>query len=157
VLRRRLVPHDPDCAGDTALGVVVCQNGVRQVRECCFECGRRSNPYGKAELLAAGIDAASLEVVQDFRTEPCEVCGSRDGVELHHFACQSYEHRFRDFTKWPTPWLCRTCHAEWHRIVTPDLVAGNVTLGELGARRGTTVRELLDMVRDWITAKERAA
>mgnify|MGYP001767305119 CR=1 FL=1 len=51
----------------------------------------------------------------------CERCGGFEEVETHHWAPQSM---FSDSFRWPTSSLCRRCHMEWHRVVTPALAAG---------------------------------
>lgn len=156
--------YDSDCLHrNVAPAAIIVRDGSRHYRTRCFDCGCLSAQSISADVLRRhNIDPATLEVVRDDREpdEPCEVCGSDDGVQLHHWAPQSLEQRFRSPQAWPTAMLCRTCHAEWHRAVTPDLVAHAITLFELGARRSTTVRELADMVRDrlaGVTAKRGAA
>ncbi|HQS98086.1 MAG TPA: hypothetical protein PK823_16510 [Novosphingobium sp.] len=51
--------------------------------------------------------------------KPCEVCGSAENVEVHHWAPA---HLFGpESDKWPVGYLCRPCHTKWHRIVTPGM------------------------------------
>lgn len=159
-LRRRPIRGDSLCLHrNTALAAVVFANGSGHVVEYCYDCERRSDFYGKDELRTAGVDADALEVVQDNRDPamPCEVCGSVDGTELHHWAPQTHEHRFREYSAWPTVELCRECHREWHDIVTPDIAMHHVTLHDLGATRGMTLRQLLDRARDHKRGTKEAA
>jgi hypothetical protein len=54
-----------------------------------------------------------------FDDEPyslCEKCGA-PYAEIHHWAPR-YIFGI-DADKWPTSALCRSCHEEWHRKVTP--------------------------------------
>lgn len=153
-MRWRAIQHDEDCIGrNTALARVIFRTGETKVVHHCFDCGRSSNYHSKGELLSAGIEVAALEVVRDNRTDeppvPCEVCGSIEHVECHHWLPQALEDLVSTPAgAWPTVNLCRRCHEEWHTAVTPELVAGNLTMFQLGARRSTTVRQLLDTVRE---------
>jgi hypothetical protein len=48
--------------------------------------------------------------------ETCVKCLQK-GAELHHWAPR---HLFpTDADNWPTSYLCKKCHTEWHRKVTP--------------------------------------
>jgi hypothetical protein len=60
-------------------------------------------------------------------TEPCARCGNVEYLEQHHWAPR---HLFGDdCNNWPMSGLCRKCHAEWHRIVTPNMHLTNRTAG----------------------------
>lgn len=153
-MKHRPVPHRNACLGrNEALAVVIFRTGERKVVRHCFDCRQRSSFYSEAELARLRVDVAELEVVKDNRTpgesaRPCEVCGSVVGVQCHHWLPQALENEVSTAPgAWPTVDLCIRCHGEWHRAVTPELVAGNLTMFQLGARRSTTVRELLDAVR----------
>lgn len=50
----------------------------------------------------------------------CAKCGAR-GCEEHHWAPIGIFGR-EEADKWPKDFLCKTCHDEWHRMVTPQLV-----------------------------------
>jgi hypothetical protein len=151
---RSINMHRAGCSGGSSgLGVVICVNGSRQVRSWCLQCKAYSTNYAKRELVAAGINVDLLPVVRDHRddvrpSEPCVVCTSQDEIEYHHFAPVALQAFFRrSVWDWPVLPLCKECHREWHRAVTPDLVLTQVKLGELGARRSMTLRELLDGAR----------
>ncbi len=61
-----------------------------------------------------------ISVVKDNRdgTE-CEACGSRAGVEWHHWAPF---HLFGDEAEqWPKSSLCRACHQRWHQTTRTGL------------------------------------
>jgi hypothetical protein len=131
-------------------------NGKKDIAWFCHDCGTRiSNWLKHSEIWKRKLKWAELEVVVDNTLgKPCAVDGcTRRGVELHHWAPTTHCERFGDLhERWPTSWLCRHHHAEWHRIVTPDLAAHAVTLIQLGAKQGTTIRELMDAVRDKLAA-----
>ena len=50
-------------------------------------------------------------------SEPCVVCGI-NGTELHHFAPR---YLFENADSWPTAYLCKKHHEEWHNKVTPNM------------------------------------
>lgn len=165
-LKRRPIVDTSDSGclhRNIAEAAMVFRDGTKQVATWCFDCGKRSSWYSKKELLSADIDIESLEVVRDNSgegrfAEPCEVCGETEGTEHHHFAPVSLQDHFTESVwDWPMAWLCRRCHAEWHRAVTPDLVHHSITLHVLGAKRSMTLRQLLDRVRDRLNDKESAA
>lgn len=49
----------------------------------------------------------------------CEVCGSVDHLEVHHWAPRCLFDTDADL--WPTALLCRACHLRWHKLVTPNM------------------------------------
>ena len=59
------------------------------------------------------------EPVSTDRFVACEVCGSVGDTELHHWA--PYHLFGIDADKWPTAHLCRSCHVQWHKAVTPKM------------------------------------
>ncbi len=101
-----------------SLGVVVTRAGVKQLRECCSRCMTPMNGINFSHSRVPDIDA--VPVVQDNRDGTrCEVCGSGEGVEYHHWAPF---HLFGDEANmWPGFDLCRYCHQEWHRTTRTGL------------------------------------
>lgn len=90
-------------------------NGVELVVWRGLRCGHRTSTIGVARVPYA----AELPLFDDNTdATPCERCGATDGVELHHWAPR---HLFDDADAWPTGSLCRSCHREWHSIVTPTM------------------------------------
>lgn len=152
MIERPILNSDSDYLHrNTWFVAVIFANGSRHCARQCSDCDARSAWYSKRELLERGVNPAELQVVYDHRQEhadPCDVCGSTAGVELHHWAPQSLERLFREPAAWPTALLCTECHSEWHRIVTPDLVSQGVTLEILGARRSTTLRQIIELARE---------
>lgn len=145
---------------ERALRAVRASNGAVHVATACLSCEALSSWYGKRELAAAGVDLAVIPIERDYSAEdmaePCVVCGSRIGVEFHHFAPQTYRAYFSDpVGDWPVLPLCGYHHDEWHRVVTPELVSHRLTLGDLGGRKSMTIRELLDVAREYITTRRR--
>ena len=59
---------------------------------------------------------------------PCRCCGSYQQIELHHWLPQYLVNKMDDDPylerQWPTDYLCRLCHMDWHRIVTPNMHKG---------------------------------
>jgi hypothetical protein len=103
------------CTSD-ALEIVriKCQNGRDQYRLLCPDCRRTPSALSKSLLTDEQREQARLLRDHTDRKEihPCERCGSIDDVEVHHWAPRSI---FDDADDWPTSWLCRPCHREWHR------------------------------------------
>jgi len=89
-------------------------NGTYQVIDYCLDCKRNAN--GTHIISHKQIeDIESLPLLQDYTTTaaPCDVCGSHDGTEYHHWAVR---HIFGDDAdQWPGAFLCRTHHMEWHK------------------------------------------
>jgi len=54
----------------------------------------------------------------------CARCGARD-VELHHWAPVA-KFGQDEAEQWPMDYLCKDCHDQRHRTVTPELVNGHV-------------------------------
>ena len=92
-------------------------NGTYQVFDYCVECGRNANDESTGGLyiphgIAGDIDSMPLLKDNVIDMPACEHCGQKNGVEYHHFAPQ---YIFPDPDQWPTAWLCRACHIEWHK------------------------------------------
>lgn len=143
---------------NVGLGLWFMADGSEHVIKWCFDC--QAPPFGLRAVPKAGVNLTGLPTVVDNRAagELCAVegCGSR-ATQLHHWAPQSLEEWFGDeWSKWPTSWLCRDKHHPlWHQVVTPDLT-GPKRIGEVmqDARRGTTLRELLDAARTMVARKK---
>lgn len=65
----------------------------------------------------------------------CEVCGSIENLENHHWAPR---HLFGDSADlYPISLLCKKCHLEWHSIVTPNMIEeGKIKAAELRITNG---------------------
>jgi len=94
--------------------VVVAQNGVRQAQLRCIACCAIDKTIGADKI---GVE---WPVIRNYaeRSPDCDRCGSSDGTELHHWAPR---HLFEDAHQWPTSYLCRSCHTQWHSTVTPNM------------------------------------
>lgn len=94
--------------------VRVQSNGVRVGSLRCVVCANQIKTIGADKL---GFDPP---VWADGKSGvPCEVCGSTDGTEWHHWAPR---HLFGDEAEsWPMGALCRMCHRRWHAVVTPNM------------------------------------
>lgn len=64
-----------------------------------------------------GDQVSILPVMNPSQGVICEKCGTKTG-ELHHWMPRSLS---KDYHLWPTAYLCKPCHDEWHLIVTPKL------------------------------------
>lgn len=116
--------HCRFCGSSQAnLGQTIMQSGARHIWERCGHCGRNFNGAGvfrsrvRLQLLFPDLDLDSLPVFEDYteRAPLCEVCQGDQGVELHHWAPRQI---FADEAdQWPTSWLCRQHHREWHRKI----------------------------------------
>lgn len=100
----------------------ITNSGTSQVFWMCLECEK--NASGAAKWIAHepirnfGIDIESIEIRKDGRADKCEVCGGA-GAEWHHFAPRFLFGDEAD--KWPGAFLCRSHHAHWHKVVTPEM------------------------------------
>jgi len=129
--------HNPcDRCGGAAphnLGIYTKKNGVRTVRGYCVTCtilghhGRDQVAWVTGDLKGSSALDHALELGLPIMKNnidsnyPCERCGStNDGVERHHWAPSSIFKQ--DTESWPTSWLCRPCHTEWHH--TTGLATG---------------------------------
>lgn len=111
--------HGYHCSGTSPiahLGKVKASNGTIQYKAYCPECGCVGTNFKHSELDYLDVDKIPFIRVHD--VVPCERCGSEDGSELHHWAPQ---YLFDDADEWPTSYLCRDCHGEWHSKVTPKM------------------------------------
>lgn len=66
-----------------------------------------------------GIDAASLPVRPHAWFRMCEKCRKWASCEVHHVAPRAFFGE--ECEDWPTLYLCRPCHDEWHTQLTPGL------------------------------------
>lgn len=108
-------------AETAALGKVICANGAIQYKAYCLACGGKGTDI--PHEMVADLDASRITLLTRHDVVPCERCGSADGAEVHHWAPS---HLFDDPDDWPTSYLCRKCHREWHSIVTPNMTARRI-------------------------------
>ena len=79
------------------------------------------------------IDA--IPVARDYsRQVKCAVC-QLPGGELHHWMPQAFNNDTLAHSVWPTSYLCKQHHDEWHEIVTWYLP------GRIGTERSNVVKE----------------
>jgi hypothetical protein len=125
------------CNGDS-IGIGVTQNrgGATVHPFYCLHCGEVSQQYASQKVAAeyAAQHGPLTKVMtkterkiaegkispyreEDYRS--CEVCGSTEKIEKHHWAPW---HLFGpESEEWPTSYLCQSCHVRWHQTVTPDM------------------------------------
>lgn len=110
------------------IGITNISSGATVFPRYCAECGDVSTSYvRRKDAIQYAIKNGPLEYVKT-RTAKfyerknitiiCRVCNSK-GAEMHHWAPK---HIFGDEAeRWPKDLLCRTCHARWHNMVTPNM------------------------------------
>lgn len=90
-------------------------NGSYQVIDQCNWCGQnaRGNGINVPHREVNNLDALPLLADYSAHAPKCEVCGSGNGTELHHFAPR---HIFGPVTaeRYSQAYLCRDCHTDWH-------------------------------------------
>ena len=90
-------------------------NGTYQVVDICNSCKDNFNGAGINIPHRLVDDLEALPLLADYTQQipPCEVCGSSDGVEYHHYAPR---HIFgkAESERYPKGYLCRSCHRDWH-------------------------------------------
>lgn len=104
----------PHCKIDCNMYRQINQSGSKVVVERCPKCRRNPN-NGKPFYSKKGYDWDSLPLFEDYtiNSPKCEVKGcTNTGVEYHHF---SPRHLFENCDDWPTGWLCKPHHIEWHK------------------------------------------
>jgi hypothetical protein len=95
----------------------------------CVECQGYIHPQNggglwieKQKVLNAlktrNIDEEDIPIADYSCGVRCARCGLR-GTDLHHWAPQAL---FQDADRWPTDYLCRNCHGQWHKIIDPKLI-----------------------------------
>ena len=123
--------HCPRCARDTRqeISCRMSASAAEHFGWWCLECNwwapRKNSAaiwIAKDELVKAGVDLSLVRVVERTEQPRCAKCGAR-GAEEHHWAPQAMFGK-DEANRWPKDFLCKRCHDEWHRMVTPQLVAG---------------------------------
>jgi len=118
-------------SNNTKIGITKIMSGATVYPLYCGEYGEIYQRYVKKEVARKYEQEHGELLYVKTRTEryfekrgkqrpTCEACGAPEG-ELHHWAPQ---YLFRDAPqglRWPTSYLCRSCHRLWHAIVTPDM------------------------------------
>ncbi len=114
----------PTGASPDGFGVRVIADGSIQVVWSCPEHGYTTSAIPHHFGQVWGIDISSLPVVANTAGiyGRCSVhdC-TENGAQLHHFAPTGIFGPEAD--RWPVGFLCRRHHAEWHRRVTPGMLA----------------------------------
>lgn len=92
------------------------RNGISWVRLACSTCNRVVTG-ALSNSLPGRPRPEGLPLWKDLSTDnpPCERCGDH-GTELHHWAPKAlFGVEIADL--WPTSYLCRPCHREWHATI----------------------------------------
>jgi len=69
-----------------------------------------------ADIRCIGLEVEDVPITGSPELKRCYVC-DEPGAELHHFAPSAL---FRNSGSWPTAYLCREHHREWHEKLTPQ-------------------------------------
>jgi len=89
----------------------IASNGVATIVEICSSCDTITRAVPHREY-AGPIDELPIHVDYRTRLHQCEHYGCEDfDTERHHWAPRSV---FIDADQWPTSYLCKQHHREWH-------------------------------------------
>jgi len=120
-----------------AIGVAVNRAGATIYPFYCLDCRYVTQQYAKKNdaldyarehgplvevLTRTGVKVLQGKVpatIERRSYPPCEVCGSAEKIELHHWA--PFHLFWIEADKWPTSYLCQPCHVRWHQTVTPNM------------------------------------
>lgn len=103
-------------------------NGAIQFAWKCSVC-EKQNPFGSnqiwipRETVERHLTQEQIEFLPTLVPDSsvrCVRCGGRN-AELHHWAPKAI-FGLNEADRWPKDYLCKTCHAAWHKLVTPQLV-----------------------------------
>lgn len=128
----------PSCRSDAmAVGVTRNRAGTTIYPFFCLHCGEVTQQYAGKKVAAEYaakhgvltevltktavkvLNGEELAEIERRVMPPCEVCGSVEKIEQHHWAPF---HLFgAECEKWPTSFLCQPCHVRWHQTVTPNM------------------------------------
>lgn len=89
----------------------IASNGVATIVEVCPSCDTITRAVPRRDHNGP-IDELPVHVDYRTRLHQCEHSGCEDfDTELHHWAPRSV---FADADRWPTSYLCKQHHREWH-------------------------------------------
>lgn len=103
-------------------------NGSENFLWVCANCNKR-NPdsgfqfYIPSELVRQNLSSEAMDALPTFMPAAycrCQRCGNRE-AELHHWAPKAIFGK-SEAERWPCDYLCKDCHDQWHRLVTPQIV-----------------------------------
>lgn len=117
----------PSCQIECVIGGMITRSGSKVVIERCPECRRNPNPQN-AFLPKKNFEWESLPLLEDYSVDApkCAVKGCENiGVEYHHFAPRHLFNGRAD--DWPTCYLCREHHTEWHELTKTGAYAKRTT------------------------------
>ncbi|MBO9602559.1 MAG: hypothetical protein J7496_08635 [Novosphingobium sp.] len=120
-----------------AIGISQNRAGATIYPFFCLHCGEVTQQYAKKDVaeeyarkhgsLAKVLTKTAMKVlrgeepatIESRVMPPCEVCGSTEKIEEHHWA--PFYLFGAESEKWPTSFLCQKCHVRWHQTVTPNM------------------------------------
>jgi formate dehydrogenase maturation protein FdhE len=111
----------PNCGSGPSWGVLklIDSAGRDRYPYFCKLCGTRTQCYCKKNDVLGSVLNSDPSIIIPPKKGVCERCGEIGYLERHHWAPISL---FDDADNWPTSFLCHTCHAEWHSVMTKNNV-----------------------------------
>jgi hypothetical protein len=117
-----------NCETKFILHLQLFANGSENFLWVCSKCNRRNPTGGNQFYIPSALvrehvneaQVASLPIIMPALRDRCARCGGRN-TELHHWAPKAI-FGADESERWPCDMLCTDCHAQWHRMVTPQLV-----------------------------------
>ena len=105
------------------IGRAIKSNGSVSYPNYCEDCGTVYPAcIKKTDAAKLNYEIKDVRYKSDIKgymnNNKCAVCGNKD-VELHHFA--PYHLFGSEAERWPTAYLCRFHHKQWHDLVTPNM------------------------------------
>lgn len=124
------IGHCKQCGKKTKLllHIQLFVNGSENYLWVCDECKTRNPERSQQFYIPSGLvkkhvteeELKTLPVIPAQFYTRCARCGSRN-TEVHHWAPKGLFGE-AEAENWPQAYLCKDCHDQWHRMVTPALV-----------------------------------
>ena len=143
---------------ETHLRCIVSRNGVRMVSAKCRVCKAVTGYLKHQDVekhFGISVDAIPIDYTNaccfcDGKgctecSSQCERCRRYIKTEGHHIAPRAM---FEDCNYWPVVSLCRLCHQEWHRVMTPGMRYNPAPVAAHLRAEWDAYRKALDWVRN---------
>lgn len=116
----------PNCGGipNYKITKIIDSRGMARYPYYCAHCGTRTQLFEKKKNLPKEILEQDPVLILPLKQGTCARCKEYKIVEEHHWAPRKY---FNDADNWPKSMLCRSCHEEWHQVMTGDLIRRHPT------------------------------
>lgn len=113
------------------------RNGARLYRVHCTNCEGTCGYNIPHSKLTDDEKARARILNPEAYHGPCDHCGERGAIELHHTAPRAVFGR--DCDAWPIVCLCRECHALWHSAIASHYSEAGARKARIKAARQTKV------------------